>query len=95
MNCPPCSRLRSASETAWSSLQSTRASQPRPSRRYVDKLGLTFTVPMDGQQEAADRYNIHGLPTTYFIDADGVIRSVWVGEMNSIILAEQIAAIVP
>jgi hypothetical protein len=50
---------------------------------------------MDEEQEAAARYNIHGLPTTYFIDAGGVIRSVWVGEMNSIILAEQIAAIVP
>ncbi len=40
-------------------------------------------------------YNVRGLPTTYFIDADGVIRSVWMGEMNAIVLAEQIAKIWP
>lgn len=100
--CQPCQRelpaLQQAAERFGDGVVIAAVDQGETAetvQRYVDKLGLTFTVPMDGQQEAADRYNIHGLPTTYFIDAAGVIRSVWVGEMNSIILAEQIAAIVP
>ena len=42
---------------------------------YVDKLGLTFTIPMDGSGDVGYHYNVKGLPTTYFIDADGVIRA--------------------
>jgi hypothetical protein len=34
---------------------------------------------------------VRGLPTTFFIDPDGVIRQVWLGEMNSITLAEGVA----
>ncbi len=62
-------------------------------QRYADELGLTFTIPMDGQQDAAELYNIKGLPTTFFIDAEGIVRSVWMGEMNSVTLAEHIAKI--
>jgi cytochrome c biogenesis protein CcmG/thiol:disulfide interchange protein DsbE len=62
---------------------------------YVDKLGLTFTIPMDGSGDVGYQYNVKGLPTTFFIDADGVIRSFWMGEMNSVTLAENIAKIEP
>jgi len=33
------------------------------------------------------------MPTTYFIDRNGVIRHLWIGEMNSITLAEGITEI--
>ncbi len=62
-------------------------------QRYVDKLGLTFAIPMDGEQEVGERYGVLGLPTTFFIDESGVIRSIWMGEMNSVTLAENIATI--
>jgi cytochrome c biogenesis protein CcmG/thiol:disulfide interchange protein DsbE len=62
---------------------------------YVNKLGLTFTIPMDAKGDVGYQYNVKGLPTTYFIDAAGVIRSFWMGEMNSVTLAENIAKIVP
>ncbi|MCB0058660.1 MAG: TlpA family protein disulfide reductase, partial [Caldilineaceae bacterium] len=62
-------------------------------QRYVDKLGLTFAIPMDGEQEVGERYGVLGLPTTFFIDERGVIRSIWMGEMNSVTLAENIATI--
>lgn len=63
-------------------------------QRFVAELGLTFPIPMDGKQDAATLYNVRGLPTTYFIDADGVIQAMWLGEMTSITLAENIAKIV-
>ncbi len=71
------------------------AEDPEVVQAYVDDIGMTFTVPMDVDQVAAERYNIHGLPTTFFIDRDGIIRSVWAGEMNSVTLAENIAKITP
>ncbi|GIV70276.1 TlpA family protein disulfide reductase [Caldilinea sp.] len=62
-------------------------------QRFVEEVGLTVIVPLDGEQLVGERYGVRGLPTTYFIDETGVIRSIWMGEMNSIILAEQIAGI--
>jgi peroxiredoxin len=60
-------------------------------QKYVDQLGLTFPIPMDSEFAVSALYNVRGLPTTFFIDPDGVIRQVWLGEMNSITLAEGVA----
>ena len=60
---------------------------------YVDEMGLTFTIPMDDGGEVGYVYNVKGLPTTFFIDRNGVIQSLWMGEMNSVTLAENIAMI--
>lgn len=60
---------------------------------YVDKFGLTYPIPMDAGGKVGYDYNVKGLPTTYFIDRDGVIQSLWMGEMNRISLAENIAKI--
>ena len=54
-----------------------------------------FQIILDRSLEVGQRYNVQGLPLTYFIDAEGIIRGVWSGEMNSVILAEQIAEILP
>lgn len=62
-------------------------------QRYVDELGLTFPIPMDSDGAIGQRYNVRGMPTTYFIDGDGIIREVWSGEMNAVTLAEKIASI--
>lgn len=50
-------------------------------------------IVLDTELKVGRRYNVQGLPLTYFIDADGIIRSVWSGEMNSVILAENIAGL--
>jgi peroxiredoxin len=62
-------------------------------RSFVEEAGLSVVVPMDSEQEVGMRYDVRGLPTTFFIDETGVIRSIWMGEMNSVILAENIAGI--
>ena len=38
---------------------------------YIDKQGYTFPVYYDVTYSAAEAYNVFGLPTTYFIDAEG------------------------
>lgn len=62
-------------------------------QRFAENMGLSIVVPMDGEQEVGETYKVLGLPTTYFIDDNGIIRSVWMGEMNSVTLAENIAGI--
>lgn len=61
---------------------------------FADELGLTLPLGIDQKQAVgADLYNVSGLPTTFFVDGSGVIRRVWMGEMNSITLEEGLAEI--
>ncbi len=61
---------------------------------FVDEFGLTFPIALDLEQAVgADLYNVMGMPTTFFIDGDGTIQRVWMGEMNAITLEEGIAEI--
>jgi peroxiredoxin len=46
---------------------------------FVDDFGMTFPVALDRTGRVSDKYRILGLPTTYFIDRDGVIRTVFRG----------------
>lgn len=40
---------------------------------FVDELGLTFPVLLDSKGEVSRSYRIRGLPTSYFVDQNGVI----------------------
>lgn len=46
---------------------------------FVQKFGLTFPIALDRDGSVGDHYQLLGLPSTYFIDQSGVIRSVVVG----------------
>lgn len=46
---------------------------------FVEEYELTFPVPLDLDGSVSSRYEVLGLPTTFFIDAQGVIREVVVG----------------
>ncbi len=44
---------------------------------------LSFTVLLDTKQDVAQRYNITGIPTTFFTDKDGIIRYKLIGAFQS------------
>lgn len=48
-------------------------------RRYAQDFGMGFPIAMDRDGGVADRYRLLGVPTTFFIDREGVIRSVFTG----------------
>ncbi|MBE2239367.1 MAG: redoxin domain-containing protein [Caldilineaceae bacterium] len=98
--CGPCQRELPAIERAAEHYQDVvvfaavdQAETQQRVQAFVDEMGLSVIVPMDGEQVVGQRYDVLGLPTTFFIDEDGIVRSVWMGEMNSIILAEHISGI--
>lgn len=47
--------------------------------RFVQEYQLKFTIPLDTQGQASRSYHVHSLPTTFFIDRDGVVQKVIVG----------------
>jgi thiol-disulfide isomerase/thioredoxin len=100
--CGPCQREMPALQTAAQRFaddvvfvgvdQGETADVVEP---FLQQFGVTFTVPLDGDMSVGNRYQIIGMPTTFFVDKNGVIRHLWVGEMNAVVLAEGIATILP
>jgi len=60
---------------------------------FVAELQIVSTVLFDGDGKVGDAYGISGLPTTFFIRADGLIEGRYIGETNAGILGPHITAI--
>ena len=48
----------------------------------VEQNGLTFPVLLDPESQVARQYQIRGIPTTFFIDRDGIIQDIKIGPMS-------------
>jgi thiol-disulfide isomerase/thioredoxin len=51
-------------------------------RPYAEDFGMDFPIAIDRNGEVGERYRLLGLPTTYFIDRDGVITSIFRGPLE-------------
>ncbi len=51
--------------------------------QFMQSEGLSFPVLLDSQADVAQKYNIMGIPTTFFIDKDGVIQEIKIGAFQS------------
>ncbi len=49
-------------------------------RRFVEPLGISYPVLLDGEGAVARAYGVKALPITWLIDAHGVVRGKIVGE---------------
>ncbi|NQS91521.1 MAG: TlpA family protein disulfide reductase, partial [Chloroflexi bacterium] len=59
----------------------------------VLEYNLTFPILLDISGEVSQQYQLRGLPSTYFIDRNGVIRAVIVGgPMNETMIRSRVAA---
>ncbi len=87
--CPPCRAEMPAIERAYQDLKdeglvvlavnTTYQDSEAAAAAFVAEFGLTFPVALDRNGAVSSRYQLRGLPSTYFIDRDGVVRSVVVG----------------
>ena len=57
---------------------------------FIRDAGYTFPVLLDENGEAASAYRVRGLPTTFAVNADGVITAVRIGAFD----AQGLAALV-
>lgn len=50
---------------------------------YADRVGLTFPAVADPRTDIASAYRVLGIPAHFFIDSDGIVRSIVTGAMSA------------
>lgn len=59
-------------------------------QNFVKKGGYTFPVLLDSAGKVGNLYQVRGIPTTYFIDKNGIVREVVVGALSGPQLRQKI-----
>jgi peroxiredoxin len=87
--CPPCRAEMPALQEVYEAyrdrglevlaVNTTYQDSEGAAARFVQEYRLRFPVPLDQTGDVSRSYMLRALPTTFFIDRDGVIRSVVIG----------------
>jgi peroxiredoxin len=64
-------------------------------RQFAADQGATWPMLYDADDEAWEAYLGVGKPTSFFVDADGIVRAFSLGPFNEQGLARQLATIIP
>ena len=102
--CPPCRAEMPALENAYEQykdsgviilgLNVTNQDSERDIPPFVKEFGLTFPILLDRDGSVSALYQLRGLPTTYFVNREGIIRTVVVGgPMNETFIRSKIEAL--
>src|SRR5712692_153805 len=64
-------------------------------RGFFDSLEITHLIPLiDVGSAVARAYGLgQGVPTTFFIDAEGIVRAATVGEMDTLTIARNLSTV--
>jgi peroxiredoxin len=57
---------------------------------FAAEVGITYPMLVDADSAVNQTYGIRALPTTIFVDADGVVREVYSGILNKAILESRV-----
>ena len=68
---------------------------PEAARAYMAKAGASWPGLVDPDGEVAAAYYVNGPPLSFFVDPEGVVRSIAYGPPPSGTLDDRIAAILP
>jgi peroxiredoxin len=49
---------------------------------FLERLNITFPILLDTRGTAFVGYQLTGVPTSVFLDSEGVIRGIWLGPMS-------------
>jgi len=87
--CPPCRAETPALETSYEAYKDsdvvvlgvnlTDQDSLKEVESFVQEFGLTYPILLDRDGAVGLLYQLNGLPTTFFINRQGVIRTVVVG----------------
>jgi cytochrome c biogenesis protein CcmG/thiol:disulfide interchange protein DsbE len=87
--CAPCKAEMPAMQRAYTDYQgrgfeilavnSTSQDSFESASAFAQANGLSFPILYDSQADVARQYQIQSLPTSFFIDNDGMIRDVVIG----------------
>ena len=62
---------------------------------FVEELGIRFPVLLDARGKVRQRYGLVSVPTTVFVDAAGLVRSLHPGPLTRTALNHGLEAILP
>jgi peroxiredoxin len=62
-----------------------------PVVEYVREAGLTFPVLLDSSSKVSTQYRVRGLPTSFFVDQDGVIQGTHIGPIDEAMMEDALA----
>ena len=68
---------------------------PAPAVDFMAEYGATWPTVEDPDKAAKTAYRVVGRPQTYFVDGDGIIRSIQIGELTDADFDRQYARIAP
>lgn len=98
--CKPCEREMPVFEAAYKSgagsvvfLGVDPLESSSKAVGILDKTGATYPALLDSSGVVTDHYRVRGMPTTFFIDKDGIIRAIHIGEVRTNDLEENLAKI--
>lgn len=87
--CPPCRQEMPAMQQAYAdfhdqgfeilAVNATNQDSLPDAQQFAADLSLTFPILLDTQGEVSQLYQLRSLPTSFFIDREGVIREVVIG----------------
>lgn len=87
--CPPCRAEMPALARAYAenrergieilAVNMTYQDNAQAAAAFVQEYGLDFKIPMDMQGEVGRLYQLRALPTTFFVDREGIIQRVVIG----------------
>jgi len=102
--CPPCRAEMPALENAYEQykdsevivlgLNVTNQDSEKDIPPFVKEFGLTFPILLDRDGSVSTLYQLKALPTTYFVNREGIIRTVVIGgPMNETFIRSKIEAL--
>jgi thiol-disulfide isomerase/thioredoxin len=87
--CPPCRAEMPAIDRIYKeyetqgfevlAIDTTYQDDLVDAKAFVQTLGLSFPILLDRTGEVSQLYLLRGLPSSYFIDREGIIRHIVVG----------------
>jgi len=99
--CPPCRAEMPAMQSIYERYQTdgfsilavNAANQDNIANtfEFISKQELTFPVLLDNDGAVSSAYQVHSLPTSFFIDPDGIIQEVVIGgPMSEVLLRTRV-----
>lgn len=96
--CPPCRAENADIEAAYKAHQDAGlvvlavnlGEDNRTVQAYVQRTGLSFPIAMDPPTQIAATYRIVGIPTHFFVDANGILMEQRIGGMSRKMMEQKI-----
>ena len=88
--CPPCRDETPGMERIWRKYEDQGVGilginvqdGEKEAERYISEFGVTFSNALDLDGSITVDYGVTGLPVTFFIDNDSVVKGRWVGSIS-------------